>query len=161
MTDLREKIARVIYGEHGGYPFEDPCAPSGLAFTKADQIIALLPQPAVPEGWVETVEAVTRELTWARDVGDLYQRGQARTPMAMGRELKRRMDDCIALLAASPSPPAETWDDAAVERAAEAFYTANTAPHGQWRANDHKPLWIASMRAALAALPTPPKESDR
>ena len=156
MTDLREKIARVIYGEHGGYPFEDPCAPSGLAFTKADQIIALLPQPAVPEGWVMVPREPTDKMLadgWSsanrfgpNDLGivtdttcaEVYRAMLAASPSPPadrdddeGEVLaKPKSERRFTLLADPPSPPAETWDDAEAD-------ATDFAHPAWWRGHDH------------------------
>ena len=145
---------------------------------------ALLPQPAVPEGWRDFVQGVAD----ARNGEGMFWAG-----LMQDQDVIDRMGDAaVALLAASPSPPAEAWDDPNkadlwwVEDDPETgFNDAEDAyDHGNgcgpdvgivrlMRANKLPDVWAthdgknvvcfhteAEADAFLAALPTPPKETD-
>lgn len=145
---LRDRIAHAVHSRvYEPTNFQD-------AENIADEIMALL--PSLPDGWVDFVQGVAD----ARNGEGMFWTTPDRD---QDQDVIDRMGDAaVAMLAARPTlPTASGWDDAAVERAAQRFYTRLTTPHGKWSANEHQALWVAAMRAALAALSTEPLETER
>jgi len=118
MTDLREQYARIIdpkawvpvifSGDPDWHP-DDQRLEQNRSLAKADAILALLPQPAVPEGFVLVPREPDEDLIRAMNDGYRSVRRQGASGMSIDAQWRAEYGPEIAayraLLAASPSPP--------------------------------------------------------